>query len=144
MKILTLLPVAACAVLIATSPVSAKGGGMKLMTSLTGAAEVPGPGDADGSGTAMVRINPGQTQICYTLKVKALDPATMAHIHKGAAGVAGPVVVPLKAPAMGSSAACATVTRELAKAIMATPGDYYVNVHTAAFPAGAVRGQLGR
>jgi hypothetical protein len=122
----------------------AQDGGRKLTTTLTGAAEVPNPGDPDGTGTATLRINPGQKQICYTLAVANIDPATAAHIHEAPAGKAGPVVVPLAAPADGSSEACVTVTRELALEILKQPSNYYVNVHNPAFRSGAVRGQLGK
>jgi hypothetical protein len=71
-------------------------------------------------------------------------PATGAHIHVGAAGVNGPVVVPLTAPdARGSAAGCAVTTRALVAAILDNPGGYYANVQTTDFPAGAIRGQLG-
>lgn len=43
---------------------AADNGGRRLSTTLTGAAEVPGPGDPDGSGTATLRLNPGQEEIC--------------------------------------------------------------------------------
>lgn len=117
-------------------------GGRKLMTSLSGAMEVPGPGDVDGTGMFHGTINSGQTKVCYTLSVAKIATATMAHIHRGVAGVAGPVVITLKAPVSGSSKACATVTRALAKEIRQDPAGFYVNVHNAAFPGGAVRGQL--
>jgi hypothetical protein len=117
-------------------------GGDKIFATLTGAAEVPGPGDTDGTGTLEARVNPGKGEVCYTLTVAGIDAATGAHIHAGKAGVAGPVAVALEAPADGSSDACATITRDLAMALIKTPGDYYVNVHNAAFPNGAVRGQL--
>jgi hypothetical protein len=134
---------AAGAALLAAPALSADGG-RKLDTVLTGAAEVPGPGDTDGGGTASVTVNAGKSQVCYTLNVSSIDTATMAHVHKAAPGVAGPVVVALQAPATGSSKGCATVTRELALAILKSPADYYVNVHTAAFPSGAIRGQLAK
>ena len=117
-------------------------GGRKLMTSLSGAMEVPGPGDTDGTGTFSATVNPGQTKVCYTLSVAKIATATMAHIHRGAAGAAGPVVVALMAPASGKSSACATVSRDLAKELINTPEGFYVNVHNAVYPAGAVRGQL--
>lgn len=117
-------------------------GGRKLMTALNGAMEAPGPGDTDGTGMFSATVNPGQTKVCYTLTVAKIAPATMAHIHRGAAGVAGPVVVALKAPASGKSMACAAVTRELAKELVSNPEGFYVNVHNAVYPAGAVRGQL--
>ena len=123
----------------------ASDGGRKLQTSLTGAAEVPGPGDTDGRGTATVTVNPGQKRICYKLSVTNIAPATAAHIHEGARTVAGPVVVSLGAPnASGMRSGCVTVTRALALEILKDPGDYYVNVHNPAFPSGAVRGQLAK
>ena len=123
----------------------ASDGGRKLQTSLTGAAEVPGPGDTDGRGTATVTVNPGQKRICYKLSVRNIATATGAHIHEGAPTVAGPVVVSLGAPnASGMRSGCVTVTRALALEILKDPGDYYVNVHNAAFPGGAVRGQLAK
>jgi hypothetical protein len=118
-------------------------GGRPLTTTMTGAAEVPGPGDPDGSGTAELRLNPGQAQICYTLTVSNIAPATAAHIHVGPVGVAGPVVVPLVPPTSGTSSGCASVDRELVLAIIQNPENYYVNVHNAVYPAGAIRGQLG-
>jgi len=131
----------ATAALLAAPALSADGG-RKFDTTLTGAAEIPGPGDTDGAGTANVIVNPGKSQVCYTLAVSNIATATMAHIHQAAVGVAGPVVVSLTPPASGSSKGCATVTRELALAILKSPADYYVNVHNEPFPNGAVRGQL--
>ena len=119
-------------------------GGRKLSTALSGAMEVPGPGDPDGTGTFSATVNAGQSKVCYTLSVAKIDPATMAHIHRGVAGAAGPVVTALKAPAAGTSMACAVVTRELAKELIANPAGFYVNVHNAIYPAGAVRGQLSK
>jgi hypothetical protein len=57
---------------------------------------------------------------------------------------AGPVVVPLAPPTDGTSSGCAEVSREFALAILKSPSDYYVNVHNAEFPAGALRGQLSK
>lgn len=137
-----LIVFAATAVAVAALPAVAQDGGRKLSATLTGAAEVPRLGDPDGSGTAELRINPGQKQICYTLAVKNIDPARAAHIHEAPVGTAGPIVVMLQAPTGGGSQACATVTRELALEILKSPEHYYVNVHNAAYPAGALRGQL--
>ena len=139
---LTLAVVAAP--IVTAAPPSGVHSGRPLAATLTGAAEVPGPGDADGSGIARLRLNQGQRTICYRLTVSAIAPATVAHIHAGAAGVAGPPVVTLVAPTNGSAEACASVERSLIKAIRKDPGEYYVNVHNAEFPNGAVRGQLGR
>ena len=126
-------------------PVSlAKGGGQVLTTTLTGAAEVPGPGDPDGRGTATIRLNQGQGTVCFYVTVSNITlPATGAHIHVGASNVAGPVVVGLTPPdATGTSAGCVSASRELIAAIRKNPSSYYVNIHTTDYPAGAIRGQL--
>lgn len=119
-------------------------GGRPITVAMTGAAERPGPGDADGSGTAEFRINAGQSRVCYTLTVGNIDAATVAHIHRAPPTEAGPVVVPLDPPADGSSEGCAQVTRELAQEVIRNPSAFYVNIHNQAYPNGAVRGQLGR
>ncbi len=138
-----LLASALLATAVAAAPVAE--GGRKFTTELTGAAEVPGPGDPDGAGTARIILNHGQRRICFELTVTNIAPATASHIHVGAPHVAGPVVVTLSPPPTGgSSANCVSVDRALIKNIIQNPQDYYVNVHNAEFPAGAVRGQLGK
>jgi hypothetical protein len=119
-------------------------GGRPLSSLLSGAAEVPGPGDADGTGAFKVTSNPGQNQICYELAVSNIGTPTAAHIHVGAADKAGPVVVTLKAPVEGPVKDCVELDGEKIKLIIQKPDDYYVNVHNADFPDGAVRGQLSK
>jgi len=133
----------AAAVVLSTASV-ALAGGRPFMTALTGAAEVPGPGDPDGSGHAFLAVNPGLGQVCFELHATGIAPAAAAHIHIGSADVAGPVVVGLIPPTDGSSSGCVTVDRDLALAIIRDPSGYYVNVHNAEYPAGALRGQLSR
>jgi len=136
----------AMAAVIAALTIAAVGGagGAPQSTTLTGAAEVPGPGDPDGAGTASLRLNPGQEEICYELTVSNIAPATAAHIHIGGPAVAGPIVVGLMPPTSGSSSACASVPRDLVLNILKNPAGFYVNVHNMPYPAGAVRGQLSR
>ena len=136
------LGTAAGGLLLPTPPAVAHDGGRKLTTELTGAAEVPKVGDPDGRGTAALRVNVGQSRVCYQLSVRGIASATAAHIHEAPAGVAGPVVVPLAPPRNGGSSGCVTVSRELARDIVRHPADYYVNVHNQDFPGGALRGQL--
>lgn len=120
-------------------------GGRPLSTSLTGAAEVPGPGDSDGTGTASITLNQGQGQICFEITVSNIATATAAHIHEAPAGQAGPPVVTLNPPpASGSSKDCVTADAELIKRIRQNPENFYINVHNAEFPDGAVRGQLSK
>jgi len=119
-------------------------GGRPFSTELTGAAEVPDPGDPDGSGTATITVNLGQEEVCWTIEAEGIElPALSAHIHEGTVGVAGDVVVTLTPPdASGFSNGCTTVEREEALDILKNPENYYVNVHTPDFMAGAIRGQL--
>jgi hypothetical protein len=140
-----LTSLAASAALIATAALAGPAtGGAKLSTVMTGAAEVPGPGDPDGRGTAKIIVNPGKAQICWDLNVRDIDAATAAHIHSAPAGIAGPVVLGLSPPVTNNnSTGCETVARSLADAIRKSPQGYYVNVHNATYPAGAIRGQLG-
>lgn len=123
-----------------------RAGGRPLTATLTGAAEVPGPGDPNGSGTATLRLNPGQGKVCFVLTAANITlPATGAHIHLGATGVAGNVVVALAPPdATGVSGGCVSAPRATVKAILKSPSGYYVNVHTSDFPDGAIRGQLSK
>jgi hypothetical protein len=111
---------------------------------MAGRNEVPGPGDADAFGVAFVRFD--GTETCFTLTWHNLNAPTRAHIHQGAAGVAGPIVLPFfegEVPAPISSAhGCVTGGEDLINDIRRHPDQYYVNVHNADFPAGAMRGQL--
>ena len=116
-------------------------------TSLSGAEEAPGPGDPNGKGFASLDIYPNGT-VCYTGKVQAIGrQITGAHIHVGAAGSPGPVVVdldPFGASVTGNMVShCVVTSAETAAAIIANPSGYYVNVHTTTYPGGAIRGQLG-
>ena len=125
--------------------VGAGAGGRPFTTAMTGAAERPGPGDPDGTGTASFTLNQGLNQVCFHLTVSGIAPATAAHIHIAPPTDPGPVVVPLAPPTSGESSGCVdNVDPELIKAIRQDPGAYYVNVHNADFPAGAVRGQLSK
>lgn len=112
-----------------------------LSATLSGANEVPAA-DPDGFGYARITIFLDTSEVCFQLSVARIEPATAAHIHDGAAGVNGPVVVPLEAPVGGLSRGCAEADAALLTDILTEPWNYYVNVHTADYPGGAVRGQL--
>jgi hypothetical protein len=113
----------------------------ELRATLSGANEVP-PADPNGSGTAFVFGRPSDpNKLCYVVFAARIGTPIAAHIHRGPAGVVGPVRVPFKTPADGDAAGCVTTT--LATRILNNPSNWYVNVHTNAFPNGAIRGQLG-
>jgi hypothetical protein len=125
-------------------------GGQPFSTDLSGAEEVnaqgtPNQGDPNGSGTADLTFNRGQGQVCYHVMVKDIQlPAISAHIHFAPAGKNGPIVVQISPPdATGMSMGCVDADADLVKRIGKNPTDYYVNVHNAEFPGGALRGQLG-
>jgi hypothetical protein len=116
-----------------------------LKANLRGEKEVPGPGDPDGRGSAVVKVF--RAKVCYTLTAKRIappGPEPGAHIHLGLRGEAGPVVAPLKPPTDGSSSGCVEITRALSLELREHPARYYVNVHNEPYPAGAIRGQLYR
>lgn len=136
----------AAVLLVSSGCAGGPGAGLNRMTlrvSMTGIQEVPGPGDPDGNGTAEIRVNVGEGQVCWNVYARDIDAATAAHIHRGAAGVAGPPVVTLTTPdSNGRSQGCTTVDPVLAREIATRGHEFYLNVHNAAHPAGAIRGQL--
>jgi hypothetical protein len=99
-------------------------------------------GDPDGRGSASAIID--GRQLCFGLTVKNVDQPIAAHIHRGGRGENGPVVVTLVAPSSGdpgASSGCVEISAADANAIRKNPHKYYWNIHTEAFPGGAVRGQ---
>jgi len=121
------------------------GPGVTLMATLTGEAQVEAAGDPDGTGTAMVTLNTDTGEVTFDLSYANVTlPTAAAHIHRGAAGVAGPVVVPFYGEPTPGSRVSDKVTADVAlvKEIAANPAGFYVNVHNADYPKGAIRGQL--
>jgi len=95
--------------------------------------------NSHGKGTFTGTITGGKLK--FTLKFSHLTgPATAAHIHMGAKGVSGPVVVPLCGPCKSTVTGTVAVNASVLSAIK--KGKTYVNVHTAKYPAGEIRGQL--
>ncbi len=119
--------------------------------SLSGAQEVP-PVTTDASGSATVTISSDGSSISYRVSYQGLSGAASAsHIHFGARGENGPVILPLD---VGPSPFSGTLTQadlqrapngpqSFAAAVTEIrQGDMYVNIHTAANPGGEIRGQL--
>jgi hypothetical protein len=117
---------------------------------LSGANEVPvagGPavGDPDGRAVALVKVQ--GSRVTFSAEWTGITAPTLGHIHQGAAGVNGPVKValfgtPLPDTATAAAGAVTVTDPKIADSIRANPGGFYVNLHTTAFPGGAVRGQL--
>jgi hypothetical protein len=117
-----------------------------LGSTLTGA-EVPTGGDPAGSGQAYVVVDTSTGRVCTVVVVRGVTAIIAAHIHKGAAGVIGPHAIDLNTPidyggGTATSVTCTLESPALAADLIANPSGYYVNVHSAARPLGALRGQL--
>jgi hypothetical protein len=111
-------------------------------TVLTGANEVGG-GDPDGYGSAEISVSDGFGQVCWEIKdVSGIDTPTAAHIHYGRAGTNGPPVFTLERSNEGRWQGCKDGAEWTQNRLQGNPADFYVNVHNAAYPNGAIRGQL--
>ena len=126
--------------------------GSPLFAVLNGGNEVNGAGvarsgDLDGFGSATVtfsNITATTATLCYAVLVSNITAATAAHIHRGRSGVNGGIVVNFIAPvgSPGRIASCTNIPLALYSQLRTFPSEFYVNVHNAVYPAGAVRGQL--
>jgi len=129
-------------------------GAERLRATLSAANEVPGPGNPDLSGKADVFVSPRKGEVCFDITLESLvpgakedDPVVGVHIHPGAAGTACVVGedcvfgVDLDFANEGLEG-CVRAGTELLNSIVDQPELFYLNVHTASFPDGALRGQL--
>lgn len=140
-------------------------GGTPFVAVLEPGTEVPIPPGGDpnpaAGGMALVTLNSGQEEVCFEVTFSGLSsPVNDSHIHEGAAGTRGPIVIRFAQPeypqfpaaTAGSAARCVFAPRDLIKRIRDNPELFYVNVHTRTFPTGqptdrpggAIRGQLQR
>ena len=139
-------------------------GGQKFAMTLTPGAEVPGPGDPNASGTAIIYINPGQKRICWEITTAGIDTGYTivgAHIHAGTATQATAPLIHLNAVLNGTHSGCTTtftlsptsapLPRSLIEQIRKSPENYYLNIHWAdttapitlpSYAAGGIRSQL--
>ena len=149
---LALVGIASAAITSAALAQPVSEGGRKFSTDLTGAQEVSaafpagGAGDPDGTGTARVTVNVGQQRVCWDLTVANIATPTRAHIHRAPPLVNGGIVVDFFNSTPSSLSGCTTdpLSRDLLRDIIQNPQNYYVNVHNAAFPGGAIRGQMSK
>jgi hypothetical protein len=139
---LVLTPVLALAGLVLLAPAASAAPNSVLAATLSGANEVPAI-DPPSTGTAAVRIDSASGEVCYDVRSTDITAATGMHIHRGAVGVNGPIVVDFNAADLNAGGErCTTATSALASEIAGNPAGFYVNVHTTANPGGAIRGQL--
>ena len=138
MKKLGLISLALVAAL--SLAVSAYAATKTLTVSMTGKAETP-KGDPNGKGTAKIVLNSGTGKVCFKLSWSGIATPIASHIHKGKKGVAGPVVIPFFGGAPKHSG-CVKAPKSLISSIIKNPSAYYVNLHNAKYPGGALRAQL--
>lgn len=131
-------------------------GGRKFVTTLTGQAEIDAgrmTADMNGTGTAVVTVNHGQGRVCWSLENLAnLDTLVAAHIHEAPVTSQGPIRVnffdfgqPIDLEGCVEAGTTPHMfNRDRLRDILKNPQNYYVNIHTTAFPGGAIRGQLSR
>jgi len=130
-------------------------GGRKFIKALSGQAELNGgalAADMDGSGTAQVFVNVGQGRVCWNfMDLANLDTLVAAHIHQAPSTAAGPIRIsffnfgqPIDLEGCTEGSAAFPFDRDRLKDVIAPPENYYVNIHTSAFPGGAIRGQLSK
>jgi hypothetical protein len=142
--IVALLAIAGIAVLV---PALSAGAATQLSAKLKGNNEVPGPGDTNGKGEAVITVKPNKGKVCFQVSFTKIAGATAAHIHKGGPDDAGPVKVllfedPAGIPSETAEGCERDQKKKLLKRIAKSPEKFYVNVHNDDFPAGAIRGQL--
>ena len=103
-------------------------------------------GDPDGAGAATITIDVANNQICVDSATLNLGTVSATHIHQGAAGAGGPVVVDFDPQGSGALSKCVTpADTAVLAAIVANPAGFYFNVHTsenATTITGAIRGQF--
>jgi len=133
--------------LLLAAPAFAADEPVTLSATLNGANEVDAQGagnkgDPKGSGSFTAKLDVAKGKLCYTLTTAGIDEPTMAHIHSGAAGKNGPVVIGL--PDLDPGEHCQDIDKERSGPLASKTSDFYVNVHNGDFSGGAIRGQLTR
>ena len=111
----------------------------ELGAKLLGKNEVP-KGSPTAHGIVNLTLNSGKGTVCWTFDLAGVTKPAAAHIHKGRAGVSGPVFIPLGKTY--NAKGCTAAPKKSIDAVESNPNGFYVNVHNAKYPNGVVRGQL--
>ena len=90
-----------------------------------------------------MRVDRSSGDICVVITTHGTAPLLAGHIHEEAPGAeSGGVVVTLEQVSDSKFRGC-TMDVDVADGLLSEPGEYYLNVHNAEFPGGALRGDLG-
>lgn len=134
------LVLAGLAVLVAVPTIAMAATSGTVSAKLSGKVEIPA-GDSNGSGWVELNLDKSKGRTCWNFsKVKNIGAPQAAHVHKGKAGKVGPVAIPLGNAFKAKG--CIATPKAAISAVLANPSGFYVNVHNAAYPNGAIRGQL--
>lgn len=110
---------------------------------MTGADVVTSNGDRDGYARAELSISNELDQICYDVNdIRNLAPITSLTINRAPRGQVGPVVIRVDKANEGGWKNCIKRAEWLERSFEYRPGAYYIQVSTAEFPNGAIRGQF--
>jgi hypothetical protein len=111
---------------------------------VVGSTGVPEAGDPDARVVVGLTVDAEGLRLCLGFGgLRELATPTAVHLHRGSAGTNGPVVAEFEPPSMeGATDLCEGATPELIEDILANSEGYYLDLHTAEFPDGAVRNQL--
>jgi len=115
------------------------GGGSATQVSLSGSQEVP-PVSTNAAGNGSISVG-DDGSVSGSIRVSGMN-AVAAHIHQGAAGANGPVIVPFSKNADGSWSPAPGAKLNDAQLAAYKAGNTYVNVHSPEHKAGEIRGQL--
>ena len=112
--------------------------------SMSGAQEIPANAST-ASGTGLFSLDPATKKFTARMTLTGMT-ASVAHIHAGAVGVNGGVLFPLNETVAGSGVWVSAVDAMLtdAQLVLLNEGGLYFNAHSAAFPGGEIRGQIGQ
>lgn len=100
--------------------------------------EVP-TNTSSSTGTSNITYEKNSNTLTYTINYSGVTPTAM-HFHKGAIGVSGPVALEVKAPYTSGMKGTLTLTDAQETDLLA--GLWYLNIHSATFTGGEIRGQV--
>jgi hypothetical protein len=148
-RLLAVLALAVTVALVAAIPSGAQTASTRCTAGavLKPGNEIP-PSGSRATGAALVHIRGTRLSFTVAIANPARETFTLGHIHRGAADVNGPIVVPLFDGSSNRRLFTQFETLEISETVAAEIcgdlGGHYVNYHTTDFPGGAIRGQLFR
>jgi hypothetical protein len=139
--VIAVLGIALAGAVLSGAPQVAKAATISFAVQASGANEVPAV-TSGGAASAQFSFDDETNELTYVVAVRGIDQdqVTAAHIHRGAAGEAGPVAYTLSEVGFLQVAGTVMLSDEDADLLMA--GGLYLNVHSIDNPDGFARGQL--